>query len=286
MTIQVLTGARIFDGAVLQDGKAVVVEGARIIALVDAGALLVGAQVVRLNGGILAPGLVDVQVNGGGGLLFNDSPDMDTLRCMASAHARLGATTILPTLITDTPDRVAAAVGAVRAALDQGVPGIGGLHLEGPHLARSRKGAHDGDLIRPMAAEDLAVLQDAARDLPTLVVTLAPESVTPDQIAALVSAGAVVSLGHSDCSHAQVTAAVAAGASMVTHLFNAMSPLGSREPGLVGGGAGRGCAARGADRGPSPCAWADALAGAACQGRSRSDLFGQRCDGLCRGGVA
>ncbi|MHA6344605.1 N-acetylglucosamine-6-phosphate deacetylase [Roseivivax sp. CAU 1761] len=233
MTRTILAGARVFDGARLLDGFGLVIEDGRVAGLSEIGPRR-GAGLVELDGGILAPGLVDLQVNGGGGALFNAAPTLETLRQMARAHAGLGATALLPTLITDRPERGAEAIAAVREAVARGVPGIAGLHLEGPHLAPSRKGAHDAGLIRPMTAEDLERLCAAAAELPSLLVTLAPEAATPEQIAALVGAGAVVSLGHSDCSAGEAAAAGAAGATMVTHLYNAMSPLGHRAPGLVG----------------------------------------------------
>ncbi|WP_218967753.1 N-acetylglucosamine-6-phosphate deacetylase [Puniceibacterium antarcticum] len=229
-----LTGAAVFDGDSLRDGVAVLLNGVRIEAVLPEDQLARDVPRMTLDGGTLCPGFVDLQVNGGGGVLFNDGPDVATLARMAQAHAGLGATTILPTLITDTPDKTAAAIDAVAGALAQNMPGIGGLHLEGPHLALTRKGAHDPARIRPMQPDDLALLLDAARRLPVLIVTLAPESVTDAQIAALAQAGVVVSLGHSDCSFDQAQTAFAAGAQMVTHLFNAMSPLGHRAPGLVG----------------------------------------------------
>jgi N-acetylglucosamine-6-phosphate deacetylase len=141
---------------------------------------------------------------------------------------------LLPTLITDTPEITRAVVAAGIAAAEAEVPGFLGLHLEGPHLDPVRKGAHDPALIRPMEGADLALYVEAARHLPALMVTVAPESVTPQQIAALAGAGAVVSLGHSDTGLDAARAMFAAGAACVTHLFNAMSPLGHREPGLVG----------------------------------------------------
>ena len=156
------------------------------------------------------------------------------IAAICAAHARLGTLGLLPTLITDTPEVTRAAVEAGVAAAAEGVPGFLGLHLEGPHLDPRRKGAHDPRLIRPMAEADLALLVDAARRLPALMVTVAPESATPQQIAALAGAGAIVSLGHSDAGCEAATAAFAAGARVVTHLFNAMSQLGNREPGLVG----------------------------------------------------
>ncbi|MRX49326.1 N-acetylglucosamine-6-phosphate deacetylase [Paracoccus sp. S-4012] len=225
----ILRGARLFDGTGFRDGLALAVEGDRIAALrEDDGA---GET---LPGGILAPGFVDLQVNGGGGSMLDGAADAERIATICAAHARLGATGIMPTLITDTARATRAVIEAGIAAAEARVPGFLGLHLEGPHLDRRRAGAHDPALIRSMTGSDLALYRNAARRLPALIVTLAPESATPGQIAALAEAGAIVSLGHSDCTAAEAEAAFAAGATMVTHLFNAMSPLTHRAPGLVG----------------------------------------------------
>jgi N-acetylglucosamine-6-phosphate deacetylase len=229
----IFTGAAVFDGTLLLEGAALVVEDGRVAGIVPAEAAPDGAR-VTLGGGVLAPGFVDLQVNGGGGVLLNDRPDLDGIRAICAAHARLGTTALMPTLITDTPAVTRATIEAGVAAAAEQVPAFLGLHLEGPHLDVRRKGAHDPALIRPMTPDDLAVLVDAAQRLPALIVTVAPESVTTEQIARLSAAGAVVSLGHSDTAAAAAHAAFAAGARMVTHLFNAMSQLGNREPGLVG----------------------------------------------------
>ncbi|MDJ0824411.1 MAG: N-acetylglucosamine-6-phosphate deacetylase [Rhodobacter sp.] len=223
---------QIFDGTVLHQGAALVVESGTVAAI--ATDVPNGARRIKLGPGTIAPGFVDLQVNGGGGVMFNDDPSVATLRRMSAALVRLGTTAFLPTLITDRPDVTRAAIEAAAEAIAQGVPGIAGLHLEGPHLSVARKGAHDPALIRPMTTDDLALLCDAARRLPALMVTVAPETVPPGQIAALTEAGAVVSLGHSDADFATCARAAEAGASCVTHLFNAMSQLASREPGLVG----------------------------------------------------
>ncbi len=233
MTKTALTGARVFDGTVFHENTAVLLSDGCFEAIVPA-AEAQGVNITDLGGGILSPGFVDVQVNGGGGVLFNDQPDSPALKIMAEAHASLGATRIMPTLITDTREKVEAAIEAVDEACRKGMRGIAGLHLEGPHLDPVKCGAHDPSLIRPMDEDNLAMLCDAARRLPSLLITVAPESVSPEQIAALVGAGARVSLGHSNCACAMAEQAFAAGASMATHLFNAMSQLNSREPGLVG----------------------------------------------------
>jgi N-acetylglucosamine-6-phosphate deacetylase len=140
----------------------------------------------------------------------------------------------LPTLITDNVEVTTETIAAGLAAQAANVPGFLGLHLEGPHLSVARKGAHDPNLIRPMDEADLARTIAARHGLDALLMTLAPENVTNEQIAALHAAGVTVSLGHSDCGYRTAAAAVEAGASMMTHLFNAMSPLGNREPGMVG----------------------------------------------------
>lgn len=224
-------GADIFDGKTRHAGCALVVSGAVVEGIADQ---FGDARIVHLEGGVLCPGFVDLQVNGGGGVMFNDDQSVSALRIIAQAHAGLGATSILPTLITDTPERTAQAVTAVAQAVVEDVDGILGLHLEGPHLSIARKGAHDAALIRPMTDADMAVLLEAVERLPMLKITVAPETVTPAQINVLSRAGVLVSLGHSDANFDVCARAVDAGACCVTHLFNAMSPLGSREPGLVG----------------------------------------------------
>jgi len=226
-------GAEVFDGEGLAPGGLLVEDG-HVAAVLRPEEPARGAAVVDLGGGLVAPGFVDIQVNGGGGVMFNDAPEVATLRRMADAHARLGTLTILPTLITDTPEVTRAAIAAVAQAVAEGLPGIAGLHLEGPHLSLARKGAHDPDLIRPMGGDDLRFLLDAARSVPRLLLTIAPESVDKEQISALSDAGVIVSLGHTDAGFATCRAAFDAGARVATHLFNAMSPLGNREPGLVG----------------------------------------------------
>lgn len=227
-------GGPIFDGRRLLSGHAVVRQGDRVDAILPEDQVPADADQIDLAGDLLAPGYVDLQVNGGGGVMFNDAPDVDTLRTIAGAHASLGATTILPTLITDTVDHTRAAIDAAQQAIAEGLPGIAGLHLEGPHLSVARKGAHDPALIRPMESEDLNMLLDAAGSLPALLVTVAPENTTPEQVSALSEAGALVSLGHTDADFDTCMDYQSAGARGVTHLFNAMSQLGNRAPGLVG----------------------------------------------------
>jgi N-acetylglucosamine-6-phosphate deacetylase len=229
-----LTGARIFDGEGWHDGAALLIRGGSVEGIVARDAVPADVEIRDLKGGMLAPGFVDLQVNGGGGVMLNDHPDVASIRTICAAHAPFGTTALLPTLITDTPAITAAAVAAGKQAAAQHVPGFLGLHLEGPHLSIARKGAHDPKLIRPMAEADLAALIAARKALPVLLTTVAPESVEPQQVAALAGAGVVVSLGHTDTSYATARAFAEAGASMATHLFNAMSQMGNREPGVAG----------------------------------------------------
>jgi N-acetylglucosamine-6-phosphate deacetylase len=224
----------LFDGGRLHFGQATVFRGGALAALVPEEQAKDEGQVIDLNGDILSPGYVDLQVNGGDGVMFNDDPSVETIRRIAEAHRRLGVASLLPTLITDTPEKTQAAIRAAIQAVRTGVPGVAGLHLEGPHLSVARKGAHDGALVRPMGDADLAALIAAAGELPCLKVTLAPESVSEQQVKVLFDAGVLVSLGHTDADFATCQRYATAGARCVTHLFNAMSQLGSREPGLVG----------------------------------------------------
>jgi N-acetylglucosamine-6-phosphate deacetylase len=227
MNARIFTGAAVFDGARMHPGRALRVEDGRVTGPGP-------GEEVRLDGGILAPGFLDLQVNGAGGRMVDGTCSADWLAEMCAIHARLGATGILPTLITDTPEATARVVAAGVEAARRQTPGFLGLHLEGPHLDPRRKGAHDPALIRPMTEDDVLRLLDAAVRLPSLMVTLAPGSASGEQIGRLAMAGVIVSLGHSDCTHAEAVAAIASGASCVTHLFNAMSQLGNRDPGLVG----------------------------------------------------
>jgi N-acetylglucosamine-6-phosphate deacetylase len=227
------TGARIFDGETWWERSALVVNGDRIEGIVAADSPT-DAERVPLDGGILAPGFIDLQVNGGGGALLNLEPTVGSIETICSTFTKFGTTACLPTLVTDTREINAAGVAAGIAAAQRGVRGFLGLHLEGPHLSVARKGAHNPNLIRPMEEDDLLKLVEARKRLPNLLTTVAAETVTPNQITRLRDAGLIVSIGHSDVSYAVAKTAVEAGATMATHLFNAQSQLTNREPGLVG----------------------------------------------------
>ncbi|KPQ08367.1 MAG: N-acetylglucosamine-6-phosphate deacetylase NagA [Rhodobacteraceae bacterium HLUCCA12] len=233
MRAEVYRAEWLHDGDALYRGAALLVRAGRVADVLQAGQPLPpDARLHDLGAGGIAPGMVDVQVNGGGGVMLSGADGVIARIC--DTHARLGATAILPTLITDTPDATAAVIYAAIGARRAGVAGLAGLHLEGPHLDPRRHGAHDPALIRPMTAADLKLYRKAVSDLGALMITLAPEAASPAQIAELVAAGVIVSLGHSDCTETEARAAIEAGARCVTHLFNAMSPLGHRAPGLAG----------------------------------------------------
>lgn len=234
MALAAVAAKRIFDGSAWHEDAALLFDAGRVHGIVGAQDVPAGVELSRARGVMLVPGFVDLQVNGGGGLLFNDDPSVGTIRTICAAHMRFGTTSLLPTLITDTRTATAAALEAGIAAARDGIPGFAGIHLEGPHLSVKRKGAHSAALVRPMDDDDLNALANARPALPALMITCAPESVTRGQVAALTEAGVKVSLGHSDCAYDTAVDYANAGASLVTHLFNAMSPLGHREPGLVG----------------------------------------------------
>ncbi len=229
---RVLINGRIFDGERLLDGHVAVLEGAAVAAVLPAGEAPAGAERVDLDGGLLAPGFIDVQVNGGGGVLFNDRPSVEGIRAISQAHRRYGTTGLLPTLVSDDWAVMESAARAVEAALEQGLPGLLGIHFEGPYLNTARKGIHDDAVIRAVDPGALALF--TSKTLGQVVVTLAPEMVAPDFIRALDGAGVRVCAGHTAASYAQVQRGLEAGIRGFTHLFNAMSPLTSREPGAVG----------------------------------------------------
>jgi N-acetylglucosamine-6-phosphate deacetylase len=226
----VLSGARIFDGERFLDDHALVVEGARIAAIVPYAERPQGPA-RDLGGGLLAPGYIDVQVNGGGGVLFNDDPTPEGIAAIAAAHRRYGTVGLLPTLVTDAPEVMQAAIAATRAAR-RSTPATLGIHLEGPFLDPPRKGAHELRYIRDIRSADVEMI--AGADCGAVMLTLAPNRVDAAQIAELARRGVLVSLGHSEAGYAEAHDAVAAGARAFTHLFNAMSAPVGREPGMVG----------------------------------------------------
>lgn len=226
-----LTGARVFDAAHLLEGRAVIIDGGRIAALVPDTDIPSGTATRKVEG-LIAPGFVDVQVNGGGGVLFNDRLTVEGIAAIGAAHRRFGTVAFLPTIVSDTHAVMAEAIAAANAAIAAKVPGVVGVHVEGPFINPARKGAHDPAYIRPIEDADIAIL--TAPSAGRVLVTLAPEKVPPAAIARLVAGGVVVSAGHTEATVEEIAAARAAGLTGFTHLYNAMPPLAGRAPGPLG----------------------------------------------------
>ncbi len=222
-----LHAQRLFDGQNYSDDQVLTINNGKIIAI-DQNISNVDQQVK----GLLAPGFIDLQVNGGGGSLFNDSPSISNVRTILAAHAQFGTTAMMPTLITDKVEVMAQAADAIAQAFEENILGIIGIHFEGPHLSIAKKGAHSAEFIRPITDEEWQVLE--RKDIGKIIVTLAPETVAVEDIERMVSLGIKVCLGHTNADFATAQKAIDAGASGFTHLFNAMSPLQGREPGVVG----------------------------------------------------
>jgi len=232
MTIALHNGQVLTDAG-FREGLAVLVDDGRISALVAHDDPRVAAATpVDLQGHTLLPGFIDAQVNGGGGYLFNNTPDVEALRQICRAHRRFGTTGCLPTLISDDAAVMERAIAATAEAIDAGVPGVLGIHLEGPYIAPARKGTHDASKFRVPDAAEIAMAASLRNGVTLL--TLAPEQVPSETIRALVDAGVIVAAGHTAGSYEQIREGLAAGITGFTHLYNAMSPLQGREPGAVG----------------------------------------------------
>ena len=232
MPIALLNG-RVLREQTLVQGQCVLLEGGRILDIVphDHPACR-GATQVDLRGNMLLPGFIDSQVNGGGGVLFNDSPTVESIRQIGRAHRHFGTTGFMPTLISADLDVVARAIAATRAAIEAGVPGVLGIHIEGPFLNVERKGVHDPAKLRELDSSAVGLLTSLG--IGRTLVTLAPEMTQPQIIGKLTAAGVIVSAGHTNATYAEVVAALQHGLTGFTHLFNAMSQLTGRKPGVVG----------------------------------------------------
>jgi N-acetylglucosamine-6-phosphate deacetylase len=226
-----VVASHVFDGAVVHRDAAIVIEGEQILALLPRGDLPRAIDAVVLPDGLwIAPGFIDLQVNGGGDVLFNDVPTPEGIAAIAAAHRKFGTTALLPTFITDTTEKMQAALGAVQTVRAQ-QPSVLGIHLEGPFLSPERRGVHAGRYIRAPSAADVDMLTAARPG--AMLITLAPERVSAGFIVQLVANGVRVSLGHSAATYEQTRAAMAEGLTGFTHLFNAMPPLLSRDPGPI-----------------------------------------------------
>jgi len=223
---------RMLTASGIESDRTLLVRDGRIEAVIGASELAGVDRVIDLEGQLLAPGFIDTQVNGGGGLLFNDDPSVATIAAIAQAHRRFGTTGFLPTLISDDLEVVAQAIEAVRQAIAERIPGVLGIHIEGPFLNEQRRGVHDASKLRELDGAAAKLL--ARRHGGVTMVTLAPERTTPAFIRELSEAGVIVSAGHTNATYEELQPALAAGLRGFTHLFNAMSQLGSRDPGAVG----------------------------------------------------
>jgi N-acetylglucosamine-6-phosphate deacetylase len=232
MTAFAIHGAAVIGPATVLEDHALLVEDECIVGIVPRSEIPAGFRHEALDEGFLAPGFIDVQVNGGGGVLFNDSPTRDGLAAIAAAHRKFGSTGIMATLISDDPAVLASAIEAADAAVEAGDPGILGIHIEGPFLNDAKRGIHDSTKFRSLDEAAIALL---ARPGPARrMVTLAPELAPAGAIRRLAAAGVIVCAGHSLANYAETKAALAEGLAGFTHLFNAMTQIEAREPGMVG----------------------------------------------------
>jgi N-acetylglucosamine-6-phosphate deacetylase len=232
MTTKALIGARILAQGAWLDDHAVVISDGQIANVLPVADIESGPERVTLKGGILLPGFIDTQVNGGGGVLLNDVPTVAGIRAIAAAHRTFGTTGLLPTLISDDLDVVAAAIAAVDDAIVAGVPGVLGIHIEGPFLNPGKRGIHDATKFRTLDHEAVALLSSLKQG--KTLVTLAPESLAAGMIKTLVESGVIIAAGHTLATYDQMQWAFDQGVTGVTHLFNAMTQLDSRAPGVVG----------------------------------------------------
>jgi N-acetylglucosamine-6-phosphate deacetylase len=231
--IQVISNGQIFTGEELLENHALVIEDRLISRLLPQDQLPADLATTHdLAGGLLIPGFTDLQVNGGGGVFFNNAPTVDSIRTIGAAHRRYGTTGFLPTLITTSYEIMGQAIAAVDRAIAEKVPGVLGIHLEGPFLNPERKGVHDAGKFRPVDDEGMEIISSLQSGITLL--TLAPELTDAATIKRIADAGIIVSAGHSAADYRQTRAALDAGVSGFTHLFNAMTPMQSREPGMVG----------------------------------------------------
>lgn len=229
---QALIGARIFNGDTFLNNTAVIIDNDQIIALIPTAELDDKITKIDLNGGVLAPGFIDLQVNGGGGAFFTNDTSVKALKTMVQGHRPTGTTSMMPTLISDTKEVHQAGVQAIADAVAEGNPGILGVHIEGPFFSMEKRGAHNQKYIREMDSSDEEWLEKIAGF--KVIITLAPEHTKPGQVKALADAGIYVCAGHTNAHYEEVVSAIDEGLKGFTHLYNAMRPQTGREPGTVG----------------------------------------------------
>ncbi|MFT4178433.1 MAG: N-acetylglucosamine-6-phosphate deacetylase [Thermomonas sp.] len=231
MTTHIFHNGHVLTGQGFESNTNVVVKNG-IISAVLRGDFPASGEFIDLQGGYLVPGFIDVQVNGGGGVLFNNDTSVDAIAAIGRAHRRYGTTGFLPTLISDDAEVMQRAITATHDAIAAGVPGVLGIHLEGPYIAPARKGTHDAGKFRVPGADEVAMA--TSLDNGITLITLAPERVPADTIRAMAERGAILCAGHTAATYEETLAGIDAGIEGFTHLYNAMTPLQGREPGVVG----------------------------------------------------
>jgi N-acetylglucosamine-6-phosphate deacetylase len=232
MTIFRLLSRKFFDGEQLHHNKIITIENGIISAIATANEPISAQPADEIVDGLIAPGYIDLQVNGGGNILFNDTPSLTGIKAIIDAHSKFGTTAMLPTLITDSLEKMQLAADAVANAISAKVAGLIGIHFEGPHLSQAKKGAHLAKFIRPISAAEWKIFE--RQDLGQILVTLAPETVSSTDINRMVNLGIKVCLGHTNADYETAQKAIDAGADGFTHLYNAMSAIQGREPGVLG----------------------------------------------------
>jgi len=228
---QAITGSKLFNGIDFIEHKALLIEDQHIAGIVNKDAIPTDFQVKKLEGGILSPGFIDLQVNGGGGKLFNNSPDKESLNTIISAHQYFGTTSIMPTVISDSLNILQKCTDTISNEIDNN-PSLLGIHIEGPFFNVKYRGVHQKQYINTINASYLNLFETL--DKFPVMLTLAPECISIKQLKHLNSLGFKILAGHTDANYDQLEEAVKYGLDGFTHLFNAMGQISAREPGVVG----------------------------------------------------
>jgi len=228
---QAITGSKLFNGIDFIEHKALLIEDQHIAGIVNKDAIPTDFQVKKLEGGILSPGFIDLQVNGGGGKLFNNSPDKESLNTIISAHQYFGTTSIMPTVISDSLNILQKCTDTISNEIDNN-HSLLGIHIEGPFFNVKYRGVHQKQYINTINASYLNLFETL--DKFPVMLTLAPECISIKQLKHLNSLGFKILAGHTDANYDQLEEAVKYGLDGFTHLFNAMGQISAREPGVVG----------------------------------------------------
>ena len=232
----IIKNAKIFDGEKFIEENAVITEGKLIKKVLKASELtqdeINGNEVIDINGMVLSPGFIDLQINGCGGVLFNDDISMEALKIMNETNKKFGCTSFLPTLITSPDEKIEKALELIKANKDKEEIGVLGLHIEGPYISVEKKGIHRPEYIRVLSDEIVQKIADAGSEV-TKIITIAPEKAEIKHLKTLKNAGINIAVGHSNATYEECMEKKEYF-NCATHLYNAMSPLESRKPGVIG----------------------------------------------------